>query len=506
MKRFVLLVFCVASVLIEVWCFTNSQRYQSYNYADSLENGSLFYIDDSLLNIVSPESHNRFRRSGINYGNFSHTCKLHYTPNHPEYPYYLIITSSVLYDSLSSSLVTYAEDIHAIYGYGIYLESVDNPNPEQIKSLIINYQNNLCGVIFVGDLGEAFYEIEDDFGKYGYKKWPCDLFFTDLDGEWFDSDMNGIYDTHTGNVAPEIFLARLSACGLSSLGDEVTIIKKQLQKSHNFWWKSSFLISDIALNYIDKDWENSSNFLSTNLNSIYGYNNVESIKYDSTSVFSPSDYIGRLSQNNYGFTLLAAHSTPTLHWLTNGPIYISNIKFNLSRCYLFNLFCCSACSWTTTSQSYLGGAYLFNNGATLAVIGSTKIGGMLGGRKMYSQLASKNIGESFLYWWNQHCGNNHTSNTISWNYGMTILGDPTILLRHKVSDVCVNNLILTSYPIDNMSNLVMFKASESINVSSNFIIPQGVHVIFDAPQIIFDTGFSCPTGASFETRNEGCEL
>lgn len=52
----------------------------------------------------------------------------------------------------------------------------------------------------------------------------------------------------------------------------------------------------------------------------------------------------------------------------------------------------------------------------------------------------------------------------------------------------------------------MYKAGEKITVSGNYIIPQGVHVIFDAPQVIFGDNFSCPLGASFETRNEGCEL
>jgi hypothetical protein len=43
-------------------------------------------------------------------------------------------------------------------------------------------------------------------------------------------------------------------------------------------------------------------------------------------------------------------------------------------------------------------------------------------------------------------------------------------------------------------------------VSSSFTIPQGVHVIFDAPEVVFENGFLCPAGATFETRNEGCEL
>lgn len=89
---------------------------------------------------------------------------------------------------------------------------------------------------------------------------------------------------------------------------------------------------------------------------------------------------------------------------------------------------------------------------------------------------------------------------------MTLLGDPTINFRHQVGDVCVENLTLTSFPSNDYSNLVLFKAGSSITISENFEIPPGVHVIFDAPVVTFANGFSCPMGASFETRNEGCEL
>ena len=89
---------------------------------------------------------------------------------------------------------------------------------------------------------------------------------------------------------------------------------------------------------------------------------------------------------------------------------------------------------------------------------------------------------------------------------MTILGDPLIDTRYKVTNKCVNSLILTAFPSENSSNLVIYKAGISINVSGNFVIPQGVHVVFDAPTVTLESTFSCPLGASFEIRNEGCEL
>jgi hypothetical protein len=50
------------------------------------------------------------------------------------------------------------------------------------------------------------------------------------------------------------------------------------------------------------------------------------------------------------------------------------------------------------------------------------------------------------------------------------------------------------------------KAGNKITVSGGFVIPQGVHVVFDAPEVVFDGTFTCPSGASFETRHEGPEL
>ena len=145
-------------------------------------------------------------------------------------------------------------------------------------------------------------------------------------------------------------------------------------------------------------------------------------------------------------------------------------------------------------------------GKTLALVGSTKTGGMYTSDDFYTYLSSESIGEAFRDWWISSLGNNHTNYKISWFYGMTLLGDPTINFRHQVSDVCVENLALNEFPSNNNSNLVLFKAGSTIYVSENFEIPSGVHVIFDAPVVTFANGFSCPLGASFETRNEGCEL
>lgn len=42
--------------------------------------------------------------------------------------------------------------------------------------------------------------------------------------------------------------------------------------------------------------------------------------------------------------------------------------------------------------------------------------------------------------------------------------------------------------------------------AQGFQAPLRPQVVFDAPEVVFDGTFTCPSGASFETRHEGCEL
>lgn len=482
---------------------TNANTIQQYPIED--DKSDMFKVDDSLLIAVYPDACVKPTRRKYNNRTFSQVLHTRITPNNALCPEYLIIVEKNLFLSLTNEIKTYAEDVHAVYGYGIFLVYVENPNPESIKSLIVGYQNNLCGAFLIGNIGESLYEVQNDHDQYGYKNWPCDLFFMDLDGVWIDSDSNGIYDTHSGNVAPDIFLGRLSAAGLSPYESEENLIRRQLKKSHDYWWKTSYHVQNTTLNYIDVDWEDGW-FDPNDIKNVFSTQNITDVRYSAGPNFSPSDYLSKISSITYGFTHLAAHSSPIHHIFTNGDIYNYQVNSINSNNYVYGLFCCSACNWIAgNSNGYLGGSYLFNGGKTMAVVGTTKIGGMWRVWNFYPQFASMNLGKSFLYWWCQY-GNSHSQSCVYWTYGMTILGDPTIDFRYNVSDLCVNNLSLTVFPSNNTSNLVIYKAGNKITVSGGFVIPQGVHVVFDAPEVVFDGTFTCPSGASFETRHEGCEL
>ena len=493
--------------------FAHSQTTEETGKSN-IPDGSIFALDEAMLLECYPQAGIKPTGREMPRDTLSHSLKLHFTPNDALKPDYLVVVSNSIYDSLAYEIRTYAEDVHAIYGYGVYVEAVENATSEQLKSLILNYEDNLHGVFFVGNLEECLFEIEEDHHnpEYGYRIWPCDLYYMDLDGIWSDTDNNGVYDTHTGNIDPDVFFGRLSAAGLSSMGSEVQLISRQLRKSHDFWWNSSYnVLADTVLNHIGYSWIN--HFPATHIVPAMPSGIVDDVRFDSPA-YSKQAYITSISHNGYGFTHLAAHSHPLAHrfGMTQAPdsiINVSEIKHTNSCNEAYNLFCCSACNWLGASaDGYLGGVYLFDGLKTMAVVGTTKTGGMLKQYLFYSQLPTCNIGEAFVSWFSQHYINYMIIpwELVSWSYGMTILGDPTIRLWHDVSDYCQQNLQLSAYPSTNSSNLVMFKAGQSITVTNNFVIPQGVHVIFDAPSVIFEDGFVCPLGATMETRSEGCVL
>lgn len=294
-----------------------------------LVNPRLFHIDDSLLLEVYPAAQVRPLHAPPQQNDeFSHLQMLQFTANDTEKPFYLIITTPTLFTNLKKEIIQYAEDVHAIYGYGIYLEVVSNATAQQLKSLIVSYQNNLCGVISIGDFPACMFEIANDYAdlgeeSYGYRKWPCDLYFMDLDGAWDDTDNNGIYDTHTGHVGPDIYFARLSTHGMLSMGNETDLYRRQLKKSHSFWWNSSFHSQNTALGYINRDWVG--NIGANELGLVFPSENTFICQDGLDTCFSTNDYLSRLVQSDYGFTHLAAHSSSIHHEFGDSKISLLQI-------------------------------------------------------------------------------------------------------------------------------------------------------------------------------------
>lgn len=410
----------------------------------------------------------------------------------------LVIANSGIYEQVKKKINRYADDIHTIYGCEVYLLSVSGGGASQIKNLIKNYQAGLDGVVFIGNIYTPWYEMvyEDE-----YSAWLCDLYYMDLDGIWNDVDGNGIYDSHTGDVKPEIFVGHISTANMGDLISEKEGLEKYLDKNHAFWSGQTPTNRNYSLSYIDKDWINISEF-QTGIQHLYGAKNNDILLFGNTS-FGKQDYLNRLKNERYEFFQLFCHSSPIHHAMTGAYIYANEIFKTSNKALGCNLFCCSACDWTqaTKAEGFLGGAYLYGSSSSiLSLVGSTKTGSMQNFQAFYSVLGQgKTMGESLKTWWINAFGNVHNVYRTWWHYGMTILGDPLV----KFFCVYPEQLTISDNDIAGDATDYYFVASQRIEVV-NMTIPNGKHVVFNAPTVILGEGFLCEIGGTFEIITGDC--
>ena len=399
----------------------------------------------------------------------------------------LVIVNSSIYNQLPDRIERYAYDINYVYGCEVIMETVTGGDHTNIKSLITSNQTNLNGAVFIGDIAVAWYEVANDYDGYaplpdkegyGYKLWPCDLYYMDINGIWTDADGNGIYDAHTGSVQPEIFVGRISTANMGTLLSEKEGLEKYLDKNHKFWMGHTTVNKKFGLSYTSSDWANYSYFR-TDIQYLYGNTNYDQVKYGD-AVFGKTDYLSRLTNNRYEFIQIASHADYYyMSSLSGGYLYSNEIFNNGTQAIGYNLFCCSGCNWTADSSNsnrgFLGGSHVYNaNNSSLVAVGSTKTGSMLNFDKFYTPLGlGKTIGESLINFY--HCMNNR----------------------------CVSQITLNSFDTSNTASHRYIVAKEKIIVN-NYVIPSGKHVIFNAKEVELNDGFECQLGGSFEIINEGC--
>ncbi|HID32530.1 MAG TPA: hypothetical protein EYP24_04055, partial [bacterium (Candidatus Stahlbacteria)] len=265
----------------------------------------------------------------------------------------------------------------------------------------------------------AWFE-DDEFGSW--EEFPIDLYFADLDGNWIDQDSDGLFDNHTGDVQPEIWIGRIYAPPLQYL-DEITLYRRYFDKNHAYR-TGGLPLPHRALSFVDDDW-----FYWTTCYTDLVYSNVTVVnnKYQTTA----ANYRNHL-KNGYEWIHLCSHSSPWGHtfMIPNGP-YAGTV-FNYEIFYLepdahfLNLFACSGTRFV--EENNVGNWYIFHSDNGLTVIGSTKTGSMLYFDDFYRPLGQgKNIGNAFKEWF-------ILNGELSWGwfYGLNILGDPT--LKPMMSD------------------------------------------------------------------------
>jgi len=358
---------------------------------------------------------------------------------------FLIVINSDIYEDIEQSIQTYQEDL-ANEGFDSFVLLFDGTSHFDLKVQIIVYNQteNVTNVVLIGDLPVAWFELFEDFNNNGIQdddeewvEFPCDLYYTDIDGVWEDTDTNGIYDYHEGDKHPEIGIGRIVTDNMSMLSEtEAELINDYFHKNHLF--RTGIILShETSLAYIDDDWSYWGPEYQQAM--LLAYPSVELVNNDEETI--ASDYRDNRLIADYEFIQVHVHSGPNAHYFyyNNGNSYELFNNYEIEginpTAHFYNLFCCSNSRYTTANN--MGGMYIYGSDHGLATIGSTKTGSMLGFTDFYQPFSEDlTIGESLRLWWETNVDTGPDWRwERAWFYGMIIQGDPSLLREYEQGDV-----------------------------------------------------------------------
>lgn len=216
-----------------------------------------------------------------------------------------VLVDSGLYKKVTFALSQYIDDLEA-EGYSVFLETVTGGTPEEIKEWIANrYESGCAGIVFIGDITAAWAEVSGSV-------FPCDLFYMDLDGNWEDNDLDGVYEIHTagdGDMGPELYVARICAHTLT-YDNEANMVNDYLAKVHAY--RSGELEQPWrGLEYVDEDWYN----MDVYLDLVYG---EDVARHDYGYNTTGEDYLNQMDLGQH-FVQVCAHSYSGGHHFSTRP-------------------------------------------------------------------------------------------------------------------------------------------------------------------------------------------
>lgn len=432
----------------------------------------------------------------------------------------LILSDSALYSTYENKIIRYAYDIYHVYGCEIKMKVIKGETYIDVKNVILSDSTDLDGVVFIGDIASAWYEANDLLNYNIPSIWPCDMYYMDLDAVWNDLDHDNYFENYDDDFNPEIFVGRICTDNVINETGKQDLFEQYMDKNHAFWIGHRPVNKEYALSYTNPTWNDWPNDYIHGIQYLYGQNKYDAITSDSVA-FCADDYLERLRNDKYEFIQLCSHSDVFNHYFDSlvptGPTTFDTTRVTINKSKIYsngckaigmNLYCCSACRWTTLG--FLGGAYVYGpNSSVLSLIGSSKPGSLLDMPKFYEPLNDeKTMGQAFVDWWRSDlCYEINRDSTICWFFGLTIIGDPLVNFFHCTNSTCQDNLTLTSYN-SSLSPVSYYLTSESITVappsSGSFTIPVGDHCILNAPTVLINGAFLCPQGSTMEILNEGC--
>ncbi|OGD75170.1 MAG: hypothetical protein A2Y64_02505 [Candidatus Coatesbacteria bacterium RBG_13_66_14] len=338
-----------------------------------------------------------------------------------------VLVNDVLLPQITAGLNTWVDDMEE-EGYNVTVVASGVISPEDLRTeLQAQWALGMDGTVLIGDFDSAWFE-----GVFwvdiGYENFPCDLFLTDLDGYWEDSDVNGSYDVHTdgsGDMEPDIYFGRLPAHNLYVCGDEDELVNAWMERVHDYRTED-WPLDVNSLTYVDHDWAGWGALWGSQVSYVYSDNEIHSWP-DVTA----QGYMDRLNDVTYEHILMCCHSSPAYHaFHTGGSVSGAYVNYTDHEWAVHNLFACSNARYTTDNN--MGGIYALDQGSKgLISIGSTKTGSMLEFQVFYTAVSDgMTWGEALAYWMSVvaegEYGGWTQQEARGWFYGMTLIGDPTL--------------------------------------------------------------------------------
>lgn len=287
-----------------------------------------------------------------------------------------LVVAQDLQSELSADLSQYITDLQA-RGYGVEQSTYSTAGTvEALREYLTGkLGDGLVGAVLVGELPVAWFQMIDDwndngqidYDEYGwdyYEEFPCDLFLSDLDGFWRDdsvaaglmnpmaSGSDGIYDSHTGNRAAEIWVSRIDASQITLL-NKITLYHTYFDRIHDYR-EAGLVLPSKGLFYIDQDWRES--FTESEMYRVC--KEYEEVR--DTMLTDATDYEGRIKGEGLYLTV-CAHSSPEAHYFhkANSPdpqtFYGWKLTYLEPSYGFYNLFACSNCRWV--EQNCMGSLY-----------------------------------------------------------------------------------------------------------------------------------------------------
>ncbi|MFW9983736.1 MAG: hypothetical protein ACFFCB_03285 [Candidatus Odinarchaeota archaeon] len=359
------------------------------------------------------------------------------TPRPPPTETVAIVVENALYAGVSAAVTQYRTDLNNS-GYNTILYTSNINNHTVFRSLLNQWYTtypNFVGAVIIGRLPFAQFYHPAASG-FAAETFICDLFLMDLDGSWYDTGMPGhaagVYDVHNASggadILPEIFIGRIDPLSINAWDTPTNYINAYLGRAHTYR-TGGLQRQNRALMYVDDDWSGYwASVWNNDLGLAYSTRTFVDIPVTWTNA---TDWINNRVVQNYQWGHICVHSFATSHVFgpggggAEGSVTSNQIRLAPAAFNFYNLFACHGSQWTVASC--LGTTYAFTGSHSLAVIGSTKTGGMMDCDEFYGPIGQNDtLGESLLQWFQNSLTTSSTAGTLflEWYYGMNIIGDP----------------------------------------------------------------------------------